>query len=287
MESRERLFRLGKRSRNLGRCLAAVAFLATLVTVLWHIDSGRTRAPSGIPNDSSLSGGASSPKIQSQEPGSSLTAGPSAANISSLSAVPLALHLVATHPGRNAFEGYADVGVDPRSPQTYRVGALLANGARIEEVYSDHVVLARHGRRTNLYLEGENSRSAVSRQETIDENASMRTVGGPISVAAATADSHDALTDYIRVAPVFEGDRIRSLEVYGNGRSDVFQRLGLEGGDLITEIDGAEVANQGVAVAALRQLTSGRTLSVTVLRGGDVHKVQLDGAVVVNAIAGT
>ena len=73
---------------------------------------------------------------------------------SSVSPLPVALHLVATRPGRNVHEGYADIGVAVQSPQTYRAGALLANGARIDEIYADYVVLIREGQIARLYVEG-------------------------------------------------------------------------------------------------------------------------------------
>ena len=73
---------------------------------------------------------------------------------SSVSPVPRRLILTATRPGRNTREGYADLGVDARSPQTYRAGARLANGARLEEILADHVVLEHEGVRTRLYVQG-------------------------------------------------------------------------------------------------------------------------------------
>ena len=74
---------------------------------------------------------------------------------SSVSVVPLRLHLVATRLGPNNREGFADIGVDVRTPQTYRAGAILANGARIDEIYSNYVILTREGREERLYVEGQ------------------------------------------------------------------------------------------------------------------------------------
>jgi hypothetical protein len=53
---------------------------------------------------------------------------------SSVSPVPLPLILTATRPGRNPREGFADIGVDAKTPQTYAAGSLLANGARVAEI---------------------------------------------------------------------------------------------------------------------------------------------------------
>lgn len=206
---------------------------------------------------------------------------------SSVSVAPLPLHLAATRLGRNTREGYADIGVDVRTPQTYRAGAILANGARIEEIYSNYVVLARDGRTTRLYVEGQAPAGYVVNTEVTGTAGSMLTVGGAVSHSVAVADSHEELTDYIRVAPVYEDGKVTALQVYANAHSGIFQELGLVPGDRITAIDGELVTNQRAAIASLRRLTEGQAMTVTVDRGGERKTISLDGSIVLNARRGT
>ena len=206
---------------------------------------------------------------------------------SSVSKVPLPLHLAATRPGRNSREGYADIGVDVRTPQTYRAGAILANAARIEEIYSNYIVLARDGRATRLYVEGQNPPGNSSDSLTEGVKASLLAVGGNVPRPLAVADSRDALTDYIRVAPVYDGEKVTALEVYANAHSGAFQELGLLPGDRITSVDGKLVSDQRAAIASLSRLTSGQALTVTVRRGGETRILALDGSILVNARQGT
>lgn len=199
---------------------------------------------------------------------------------SSISAQPRPLILTATQPGRNAREGTADLGVEERSPQRYRAGARLANGARLEEIHTDHVVLEREGVRTRLYLEGRAPAEAPL------PLIALATVGGVEPRGPTQASSTDPLTEALRLAPVFEGDAVRALEVHANARSEVFQQLGLEPGDRITAIDGVAVTGMATALAQLRALSQGAALRVTVERGGSVSTLALDGAVVLAAHAG-
>ena len=195
---------------------------------------------------------------------------------SSVSRVPLPLVLTGTRLGRNVREGYADIGVNALSPQTYRAGALLANGARLEEIYSDYVVLARDSHRARLYVTGR----AVPADAPLPY-LPLLTVGGVTQTAkAAVADSHDRLTEIIRASPVYQGDILQALEVYGSGSSDTFARLGLEPGDRVTAIEGASLRNPGEAMAQLRRLAEGASLTVTVVRGGKPQTLSLDGSVV-------
>jgi type II secretion system protein C len=191
---------------------------------------------------------------------------------SSVSRTPLNLLLSATQPGRNAHEGHALIGVSARSPQTYRAGALLANGTRVQEIYKDYVVLERDGQTSHLYVSG---RQPPESQPNLN---SMIMVGGASATPTAVADSHDSLTDYIRAVPTFDGDAFQGLIVYANQRSDAFFRLGLQEGDVITSVDGTNLVNQQSAMAALRPLSKGQALTVTVQRAGRQETLSLDGS---------
>ena len=200
---------------------------------------------------------------------------------SSVSPVPVLLHLVATRPGRNTREGYADIGVDVHSPQTYRAGAVLVNGARVQEIYDDHVVLAREGKSTRLYVEG---KAPAGTDPSAAAAAALLTVGGAPAAANAAADSAESLTEVIRVSPVYEGQRVSGLEVYANERSDVFARLGLEAGDRIQSIDGEPVGDVAAAIGTLRHLTEGQSMTVVVERAGGRRTLSLDGSIVWEAL---
>jgi len=195
-------------------------------------------------------------------------------NDSSVSEVPLVLHLTATHLGRNSREGYANIGVNVLSPQTYRAGAILANGARLEEIYADFVVLTRDAYRTNLYLD-DRSRTG----NDLPALTSLITVGGAPLIRPAVADSEDKLTEFVRIAPVFAGDQVRALELYPSANAILFAQLGLEPGDRVIAIDGAAVQDSRAAIGELRRLTAGAALNVTIERGEKSLTLSLNGSI--------
>jgi type II secretion system protein C len=185
----------------------------------------------------------------------------------------LALHLTGTRLGRNNREGYADIGVNVLSPQTYRAGAVLANGARLDEIYADHVVLERDHRHTSLYIEGHTSSVTTDPAVT-----SMLTVGGTTSTPAAVANSRDRLTQSIRIAPVFDGDHFQALVLYPPEHGEVFAQLGLQPGDRLTAVDGVRLKDAKEAIAEFRRLSEGAWLNATIERGGRAQTVLLDGS---------
>jgi type II secretion system protein C len=193
---------------------------------------------------------------------------------SSASEMPRKLLLTGTLPGRNSREGSAFIGVDARNPQTYSAGALLVNGVRLKEIFKDRVVLEKGGRSAILYLQG--------RQGPLDLSGvgDLVTVGGPMSVGSPARLRHEVFTDYVRPSPVYEGAALLGFQVYPGRQGAVFARWGLQGGDVITAFDGESVTDTGQGMEQFRQLASGLTMRVTVMRKGQSLEIPLDGSLI-------
>jgi len=194
-------------------------------------------------------------------------------NDSSASPVPLPLILVATRLGPNSREGFADIGIDARSPQTYAAGALLANRARLAEVYADHVVLERDGQSVDLYMQGHEHPSTLPRLAALVE------VGGSKS-APAQVPAVDPLTSFLRPTPVFNGTALSGLQVFPGRDEETFLTLGLQPGDIIVSIDSVAVTSAEKTLAQLRSLIQGSAISATIRRGRALMSISLDGAAV-------
>lgn len=195
-------------------------------------------------------------------------------NDSSISSTPLSLILAGTVLGRNAYEGLAFIGINKESPQTYRAGALLANGARIAAIYKDHVAIEKSGRSIDLFLEGIGNRAGARAYEDV------LTVGGVEPPPTAVATTHEVLTDYIRPSPIYDGESLRGYQVYAGKKSFVFSQMGLQAGDIITSIDGVSLSEPQSAIAQLQQLTQGVSVTAAVERKGTLQVLSLDGGMI-------
>ena len=198
-------------------------------------------------------------------------------NDSSVSLVPQPLLLVRTQVGRNNREGFAQIGVNARSPQTYAAGALLANGARLTEIYDHYVVLERDGHSARLYLQGEPVSERGPRTD------GLLTVGGTPAEAPAQITSKERLTDDVRPSPVFVDGQLHGYALFAGRSSETFSQLGLQPGDVITQINGTPVSASSDSLAALESLTQGEALSVVIEREGVTQSLSLDGAVLKQA----
>jgi type II secretory pathway component PulC len=193
-------------------------------------------------------------------------------NDSSVSEVPLPLVLVRTQRGRNSREGFAQIGVRAHSPQTYTAGALLANGARLTEIYEHYVVLERDGHTARLYLQGETQRDAGGAQ-------TLTTVGGAPEPPSVIANSRDELTDYLRPSPVFVGRELHGYALYAGRKGASFSELGLQPGDVLTHINGTPVSNSADSLTTLHTLIDGEVVTVEVQRQGVPQTLSLDGSI--------
>lgn len=209
-------------------------------------------------------------------------------------AVPNSLHqsrkvgdlvLVATSPGRYSAEGTAQLAVYPRNAQTYAAGALLRNGARLEQIYPDHVVLERDGQRTALFSRGAGitDRAGTNPLLHIDTPKSAPPVASDGESAASLALKSEELTDYIRPNPVFDGDRLRGFEVYAGRQAAVFAQLGLTAGDVVVAVNGVSATDPTQIADSFQALMGGGAVEATVDRRGKLERIVLDGAVIAQA----
>jgi type II secretion system protein C len=154
---------------------------------------------------------------------------------------------------------------------------MLANGARLLQIFKDYVVLEQAGRTVRLYLADRQDRGSPQ------AGSDLLLVGGHVAGKPAPADSSEEFTDYIRPTPVFEGTNLTGYQVYAGVRADVFGQLGLRAGDVITAIDGVPFTDPTQAVEMFRQLASGIAMQATVRRQGGLQDISLDGSLIVAA----
>lgn len=202
---------------------------------------------------------------------------------SSISQRELQLVLVATSPGKTPREGTATLGTDPRNPQTYAAGARLVNGAVIEAVYADYIVLELDGKRTNLPL---GRRSIVQRLTSSVPETDATTVGGahahqPLDTVAT---SREDLSEIIRPEPVFDEQGYVGLKILPGRYRNKLEALGLQSGDIVRTIDGKTPKSADAAWQLLDDtLSTGSSIVVSIEREGAMTSMILDGTKIIES----
>jgi type II secretion system protein C len=183
------------------------------------------------------------------------------------------LHLFAVKVGSTSSEGLAVLGAAEASSRTYVAGALLENGARLTELYSDHVVLVRGQQRHTLYLRQEGKVGPAARARPAG-----LTVGAFASAAPPAMSPAVRVSDAIRLAPAFEGDQVVGFHVYPGAKAGQMERWGLKSGDVLVSLSGQPLDSAEQVESALEDLAQGSSMQGEVRRGNERLSVTLDGA---------
>jgi hypothetical protein len=190
----------------------------------------------------------------------------------SASKIPLRLLLVRTLPGQTVHAGQALLGTDRDHPQTYLAGAILENGARLDEIYRDHVVLVKGTHRVSLYV------TATSTSESTSKADALSLVGGPAAAIGSPHLSVEPVTDFLRPVPVYRNGVIAGFQIYPGSRAALFAKWGLQSGDVLTDLEGQPVSDADQLMNTLRSLLDGEALTATVQRAGAPVTITLDGS---------
>lgn len=196
--------------------------------------------------------------------------------------LPTVLRLISTRPGLTPADGTAIIGTAPNNGVTYVAGAILANGARLSEIYRNYVVIERGNVRQNLSL-----KDSDAIRKTVQASPSDLSVIAPQGAEMKTTrdTSKDALVQVIRTSPVYENDMFVGLQVFPGQHSGVFSQLGLRSGDLVTSMGGAPLSDYDSAMQLFGSLAEGNSMNVGVRRNGKYEVVSISGPVLAQAIS--
>jgi general secretion pathway protein C len=173
--------------------------------------------------------------------------------------------------GKDPSRGQAIIGPNATSAKLYAVGDAIQGGAKLHEVYADHVILERNGTLEALRL----PRNLPSRAPPpMAAPASSRT--------AVTSGNASLLAGLVRVQPVFNQGKLSGYRIFpGGGKGGaVFTQLGLRPGDLIQAVNGTALDDAGRAMDVLQTLSSSASATITVSRNGQTQEVNLNMAAV-------
>ena len=177
------------------------------------------------------------------------------------------------------------------SQDTYGVGEKIdGTNATLRLVQEDRVIIRNGPRDETLMLEGINYEEANRQRENrIREEQATRRTASPtrqsetpqISEEAANAtrqlrESPASFIDFISVAPYREDNALVGYRVSPGRNSELFKAVGLESGDVITQINGLDVTDPDQTMEAMGALRNAPAIELTVSRKGDVLTLFLE-----------
>jgi general secretion pathway protein C len=158
----------------------------------------------------------------------------------------------------------------------YGIGDKMPGGVTIKEIYPEYVVLERSGRLETLKLQKVSGIDGFGSGDTSNlrsgSSSNSYSQGSP---AAALKD----IRSNIMKNPTSFGEYALPVVVKENGKQigyrlkpqqkgQMLSELGIESGDVITQINGVKLDNQQNGISALRKLSTAKNLNLVVKRNG-------------------
>lgn len=169
----------------------------------------------------------------------------------------------------------------------YRTGEALPGGARLERIERAQVVVSRNGREEVVKLPKlddpnrpvvapaplllpepavepapESEPTSFTAPQVIDASAIAERLRGEVS------NRPQALEDIAFASPYVQNGQFAGFRLRPGRNRQLFQQLGLNGGDVLTEINGTRLSSPAQGLAILQELMNASQIDLRVLRNG-------------------
>lgn len=160
----------------------------------------------------------------------------------------------------------------------YRIGDTVPGNAKLHAVEEDRVLLNRAGRIEALSLPKEFEQAAargrtVRRPTVAPRRQPARSSGSLRNAISANASK---VSEVIRVAPQLEQGQMVGFRVNPGRRREEFAALGLQPGDIVTDVNGTAMNDPSKGIQVFEALGESTQATVTVLRSGNPEVLVID-----------
>jgi general secretion pathway protein C len=159
--------------------------------------------------------------------------------------------------------------------RTYQVGQSIvdSDGATLHTVYADRVLLNRNGRLETLRFPKDLAASATP----MGMPSPLPQGGAPSgSLRDVITENATRLTDIMRLAPHVQEGQVVGFRVNPGRDRATFEALGLQPGDVVTDINGTVLDDPSQGLQVFQSLGEATQANVTVLRDGVPQVIVID-----------
>ncbi|HEY2685470.1 MAG TPA: type II secretion system protein GspC [Steroidobacteraceae bacterium] len=186
------------------------------------------------------------------------------------------LQLAGTIATQNPKKGVALISDGGSPTKVYAVGDNIG-GASLYSVYLDHVILDRSGSLETLSLPRLTATTApVTRR--MPPAANPRTAAAVESIRSMVQKDPSILDQVMRTVPSYDNSqgKLRGFRAYPGRNRQIFAKLGLKSGDLVTAINGTPLDDPQHSQDVFNTIQSSDHVTVTVERGGEKQDITLN-----------
>ncbi len=157
---------------------------------------------------------------------------------------------------------------------SYSVGDAIASGVDLHAIYTNRVILDRNGRFETLTLESEKDAEAIQR---VASNSVGPALAEDLSDVRTQILSNPAsASEYIRLQPERQNGNLLGYRIYPGADKGLFEKAGLQPGELVTAINGQPLDNPAKSLRLLSELATANSASVTLRRDGQQRTITVN-----------
>jgi len=169
--------------------------------------------------------------------------------------------------------------IESRNEQrTYYVGQAIegADGTKLHSVYADRVLLDRGGGRIETLRFPKELTASVGSPMGSPSLPQAQPQAQAAPLRDVITDNAARLTDIVRLAPHVQEGQVVGFRVNPGRDRATFDALGLQAGDVVTDINGTVLDDPSQGLQVLQSLGESTQANVTVLRDGVPQVIVID-----------
>ena len=171
--------------------------------------------------------------------------------------------------------GWAIITDSQAQEKTYYIGDLIegSNGTMLHAVYGDRIILNRLGNLETLRLPKDISANAVT--ATVPLSSALPATA-PSSLQDVSVQNVSRITDVLRFQPQIEQGQMIGFRVNPGQAQSQFDALGLQPGDVVTDINGTALTDPSRSLLVFEALGEATIANVTIIRNGQPEVLAID-----------
>lgn len=160
----------------------------------------------------------------------------------------------------------------------YYVGGTIdgANGATLHSVYHDRVLLNRGGRLETLRLPLDLAPAAPAPARQPLGATPLPQAQTPTSLRDVISNNAARFAEVVRIVPEMQGAQMSGFRLTPGRDREAFAALGLEPGDVLTEVNGMILNDPQTAAQVFTALGETSMANVTIMRNGSPQVLVID-----------
>lgn len=167
-------------------------------------------------------------------------------------------------------EAFAIIAVASQPDRPFRIGDKISGAAVLHEVLADRIVLEHAGRYETLRL----PRDRLATLTPSAPSPNSKNLGGKLqALRAEIRQNPQSIMQLAQLQPARVDGQLRGYRLLPRQHHELFTAAGLTSGDIITAVNGASVTDPAQFANITQQLTSARSLQLSVERPSGMSEI--------------